>query len=262
MSAQLEKQIVSALASDPPPTLDRLLRLVADTEAAIITADKEAEHARAAFYDPVLTPDVHIARDAMERTQFTAQRLRTLLPRLQDKAREVEAAEARAEWRTRFEALERERDKLAAELRQTYPKVVSQLVDLFARIAANDATLSQLHQSRPSNAKGYLKGAELTARGLEDFTRDTLSLVARDRLQLPDWIESNKFAWPPPTERAAVLVAGAVSAVHDPRRYSSEWPAALREETDRRRAEEAKAIEAEAVRTAAAKLEYEKSLPR
>jgi hypothetical protein len=39
----------------------------------------------------------------------------------------------------------------------------------------------------------------------------------------------------PVAAMAQVLLANSVAATHDPRRYSADWPAALREETDRRR---------------------------
>ena len=56
-----------------------------------IEANNAAKIAKAEFFDPVMAPDVHIARDRMESTAAAAERLRTLLPRLEDKARQVEA---------------------------------------------------------------------------------------------------------------------------------------------------------------------------
>ncbi len=93
-SAQLEKRAVAALTAEAV-TAAALAQLIAETEAAIITADNTAEAARTAFYDPVASPDIHTARDAMESTQFAAARLHSLLPRLQEKARKVEAEEDR-----------------------------------------------------------------------------------------------------------------------------------------------------------------------
>ena len=45
------------------------------------------------------------------------------------------------------------------------------------RMAANDAELSRLHHSRPAGVAGYLPGAELVARNLENFSRDALPIV-------------------------------------------------------------------------------------
>jgi hypothetical protein len=221
---------------------------------------KHAEAARQAFLDPIQSPDANKARATVEATEFVASRLRTLLPRLQDKAREVEAKEDRREWLVDFAALADERNALAKELREVYPRAAARIADVLGRVAALDHRLSQLHQSRPSGAKGTLLGAELAARRLDAFTRDTPSLTRE--LRLPDWTESNRLAWPPPQTPAAVLLAGSVAATHDPRRYSADWREALREETDRRVAEEQKRLEQEAARVAEDKTAYERSLPR
>lgn len=157
-------------------------------------------------------------------------------------------------------ALAEERNALAKELRENYPTVVARLVSLFARIAANDAALSALHGSRPSGAKGYLLGAELIARGLDDFSRDQPSITRE--LRLPDWAESNKLLWPPPAVPAAVLLAEMVSQIHDPRRHSADWFAAQQADIARRKAEEQQRIEQEAALTEENRREYERSLPR
>jgi len=259
MTKTIEQKCVAALTAEPPPTLDQLLTLIAETEAGITEADTAAEVARAKFLDPIETPDINKARAVVEATEFTGDRLRSLLPRLKDKHREVEAAEDVREWRIDFAALAEERNALAKELRETYPAAVAALVSLFARIGANDAALSQLHGSRPSGAKGTLLGAELTARQLEAFTRDEPSLTRE--LRLPSWLVSSKLDWPPRELPASVMIAAAMPT-SDPRRHSADWFAALREETEHRKAQEQKSIEQEAERSAEAKRAYEASLPR
>jgi len=260
MSAQLEKQIVKALTVEPPPALDRLLTLVGEVESAIIEADNAAELARERFYDPVQSPDYHQARDRMESTQDAAARLRSLLPRLTDKYRAAAAAEERAKWQVRYDKLERERDELAKELAQFYPEFESRLVDLFNRLAINSAACSELHGSRPANAKGFLKGAELTARKLDDFTRDQPSVVRE--LRLPSWTDSSRTAWPPREIPASVLLAESIASQGDPRRHSGEWYQVLAEDVERRKAEEAQRIADEQRRVAEDRRAYEASLPR
>lgn len=256
----LEQRIVAAL-SDDSLSACALADLIGTTESAITAADAAAEAARVAFFDPIQTPDIHTARDAMEATQHVAARLGALLPRLKDKWRERANAEERAKWKVRYDVLERERNELAAELKKVYPVAVSQLVDLFNRIMVNEAALSALHGSRPAGAKGTLLGAELVARNLtEGFNRDQPP-ITRD-LKLPDWVESNRLAWPPASTPASVLLSESIATVHDRRRYSGEWPEALREETEQRKAQEQKLIADEAVRVAAEKAAYERALPR
>ena len=166
----------------------------------------------------------------------------------------------RKAWQVRFDALERERDQLAAELGELYPKVESQLVSVFARCANLDARLSALHQSRPSGCKGTLLSAELVARNLTEFSRDQFSLTRE--LKIPSFTESSRLSWPPRETPAAVLLAESIASQGDPRRHSGEWYKVLAEDTERRKSEEAKRLAEEQRRTAAAKLDYEKSLPR
>jgi hypothetical protein len=99
-----EKQITAALANRDI-TSDALASLIVDTEAAIAAAEQAAEHARARALDPALSPDPAQARQAMEDAAFAADRLRTLLPKLRAKHRQVAARETYAEWAQQFDAL-------------------------------------------------------------------------------------------------------------------------------------------------------------
>jgi DNA-binding transcriptional regulator YiaG len=53
-------------------------------------------------------------------------------------------------------------------------------VDLFVRITADEKELSALHQARPPGVMEDLVSAELHARGLDRFTRDTPSLLTSE----------------------------------------------------------------------------------
>jgi hypothetical protein len=257
----LEQRAVSALTADPPPSPAALLTLIGEVESGATAADAAAEQARQDYLDPIKCPSASAGRAKVEATEFVGSRLRSVLVRLEDRYREVEAAEAAAAWRTRYEALERERDQLAEEMARIYPASVNAIADVLSRAAELDRRLSALHGSRPTGAaKGYLLGVELTARQLDAFTRDQPSLTRE--LRLPDWVESCKLAYPAPTTPASVMIAETVSSVHDRRRHSSLWPEALREENARRVAEEQKRIEQEQRRVAADKAAYEASLPR
>jgi hypothetical protein len=94
-----------------------------------------------------------------------------------------------------YEALKAERDALASEFAEIYPAFEARITDLLPRIAANDAALSRLHQARPAGVAGHLLGAELVARSLDNFSRETPSIV-RD-LQLPSFAPGKPLAWPP-----------------------------------------------------------------
>jgi hypothetical protein len=132
--------------------------------------------------------------------------------RLQMHRQETEAREYLAQWKDDYGALKVERDQLAAEFREL-------LVDLFGRITANDAELSDLHQARPAGVALHLAGAELRARGLESFSRSDPSIVGE--LKLPDWERSDQTAWPKRVSFDPALIAPVV--VGDPRQYTADW---------------------------------------
>lgn len=258
----LEQTIVAAL-SDDNASAAALADLIATTESGIVEADAAFAAAQQALADPVQTPDIRAGQARVEAVEFVADRLRSLLPRLEDRYRELANAEARAEWSAKVAALERERDQLADELRATYQPATTKIADVLGRAADLDHRLSELHQSRPSGCKGILLGVELVARGLDSdsFTRDTPSLTKE--LRIPDWQDSAKLLWPPHETPASVLLADSIAAAHDdPRRHSADWHEVLAEETAARQAEEAKRIEAEAAHTAQEKRNYEEWLTR
>jgi len=250
MTAELEKQVVAALADDTLSAAS-LGELVATLEVAITEAERTATGAYTAFLDPIMTPSATEGRAACERTRFAADRLKTLLPKLQAKYRAVEAGEDRQEWQIDFTALAEERNSLAKELKSTYPAAVAALVNLFARVADLDHRIGQLHGSRPSGAKRFLLGAESTARGLEAFTRDQPSLTRS--LALPSFPESSKLAFPPPAASAGLLIASATPTDHP--RYSRDWHKA--EDTARRKSEEQQLISQETERQAESRRAYE-----
>jgi uncharacterized coiled-coil DUF342 family protein len=82
--------------------------------------------------------------------QFTADRLRKLLSKLQARYQQVRDEEQTTAWMAEYDAMRPERDALAEELRKLYPSAVAKVVDLFARISANDEALSALHQGSAS----------------------------------------------------------------------------------------------------------------
>jgi hypothetical protein len=116
-----------------------------------------------------------------------------------------------------------------------YPDFVTKILDLFARIAANDKKLSNLHQARPAGISRHLRSAELVARGLESFGRDNPSLT--QELKLPDWEQPTKLAWPPPQVPLGVLVAQSMASAPHPGgnwwQHNQERAAAVREEQQR-----------------------------
>ena len=203
--ASLEQRIASALTSEDIKAT-ALAELIAEAQTAIDVADRTAEETRNRALDPALSPDPKTARVAMEDAQFAADRLRTLLPRLQARHSEVGASEHLAAWREEFARVQAERDKLVEELRTVYPAVVEQLVDLFRRIAAIDQEVSQVNRHRPAGVD-HLHTVEREARG--HLERPDIPLTGNDGLRLPHLYRNGRpiFACPPPQPSLAAQMA-------------------------------------------------------
>jgi hypothetical protein len=182
----LEKRIAAALSNDT--TSADLASLIAETEAAISEAEATAHAARAKGLDLLASPDASKARTRMEDAAFTRDRLRTVLPRLREKLRVVEAAEYAARWEPEYKQVEAQRNEFAKDFASTYPKVVSQLIDLLRRTETCDREVGRINGSVPDGDGRRLLGVELTARGLDHFNVANPSIPGR--LQLPDWERS------------------------------------------------------------------------
>jgi hypothetical protein len=225
---------METIMSEQPPTLKERIDLAIQPDAAVASADlaaliKETETEiaetnqlwRSADKTLPLGLELMAAISVMEG-------LRLLLPKLQARYEYVHELEQlaaffaarKAEWLAEYEALKRERDALAEELPQVYPDAAGKIANLFARIANNDAALSELHQSRPDGLEQYLRSAELHARGLSSFSRNTPSLLAS--VHLFDW-DSGQQIWP--VRRSSLPASGfiATSMQVSGRRFTDEW---------------------------------------
>jgi hypothetical protein len=231
----LEQCIASALASEEIKAT-ALAELIVETQTAIDAADRTAEEERTKALDPVLSPDLKAARAAMEDARFAADRLRTLLPRLQVRHSELRKAEDLAAWRKDFEEVKAKRDTMAEEFRQRYPQLVDELVDLMQRMAHVDEEVSRVNGNG-----GTLHKVEREVRG-ELFQPD-IPLTGEDGLRLPLLHRKSGqplYAWPPPQPSlAAQMVAG----MRFPSGPGADWHASL-DERDRQRREESERLSA------------------
>jgi hypothetical protein len=198
----LEERIAAALTNNI--TSSDLASLIAETEESISLADTTAEAERVKALDPIASPDPVKARAAMENAAFTRERLRTVLPRLQRRIKQVEAAEYAAKWEPDFKRVEAQRDALAAEMREAYPAAVAQLADIFQRAADCDRECSRINGSAPDGEHRRLRRVELAARGVEGLLQPDVYLA--EMLRLPFfWRDRGPiYAWPPPAHRSTI----------------------------------------------------------
>ena len=256
MSATLEQRIATAFSSETAS--DVVAILIAEVETAIVAADKAAEMEREKALDPLASPDAAKARASMEDAAFTRDRLRNVLPRLQARLTELQAVEYAARWEVDFTQAEARRDEWARKYAQ-YPKIVAQFVDILRGAEEIDQECSRVNGSAPPGEHRRLRQVELIARGLDNFNRANPPITKA--VQLPDWTNSEKMAWPPPQPSLAAVFALSMVPSHDPR-YTADWAAALEKDNARRAATEARWAEEEAARQEESRRAYEASLRR
>ena len=199
MSDALEKKCLAALQGDLGAA--ELAALMTEVQSAISEADALASKECQRAQNPLATSaaDARAARKAMDDAQFVADRLRTLLPLLVQQHQEVVRREALTSWQAQYAEIEAQRDAVAAELAQTYPQLVSQLLDLFQRVAVMDAEISRINISAPYGVSDRLARTELVARGLSDPIMQP-DVVLMDHVRLPHFKRGDGavLAWPPP----------------------------------------------------------------
>lgn len=253
-----EQQIAQALSHPGVASAD-LDELISKTEEAVAEAAATAQAEREKALDPIASPDAAKAEQSIWAAEFSRDRLRALLSRLWERLDEIEAAEKAARWEADYAAIEAKRDALANELAEMYPNLTAQLCDMFQRAKAIDQECSRINGEAPAGEHRRLLGVELTARGLESFTRSNPSLM--DAVKLPDWADSDRMVWPPPQAPLAALLAASMVPPPDAQ-FTANWAAAREKDVARRADAEARWAKEKEMRQAESRRAYEASLRR
>jgi hypothetical protein len=154
----------------------------------------------AAFTDGA-TPDTVVA--LIEETQSAGHaagdRLQAVVSRLRERLTELQTAEENDRRRAAYEAARAERDQLAAELVRVYPPLAAQLADLLGRLRASDDRIEYMNAHALPRGCGPLLVAELVARNLDGWVRNSVDIprIAR-RVQLPafEYGAHHPYVWP------------------------------------------------------------------
>jgi hypothetical protein len=214
MSA-LEERIASALADDAISSV-RLGELITETREAIEAAEQRAEQERAIALDPLRSPDAATAREAVVSAEFARNRLRTVLPRLEQRYEKVRRVEVKARWVASYESTKAKVDAAAEELKSLYSEFVYPFVDLMLRIRQIDAEAKRVmdakpypEASEPADSRCLL-ATELVARELRGIRPD---LTLDRSLVLPDFKYPGRQAWPPYEVPWSVQYAESIAAM-------------------------------------------------
>jgi hypothetical protein len=212
----LERRIASALVDDAVTSIE-LSKLISETQDAIKAAEQKAEHERAFALDPLHSPDAVKAREAMASAEFARDRLRTVLPRLEQWFEKVRRVEAKNRWVENYEITKAKVDAAAEELKSLYSEFVYPFVDLMLRIRQIDAESKRVMDTKPSPEAGEpydgrrLLATELVARGVISVGHSGLTLDGG--VVLPDFTNPEKRAWPPYEVPWSVQHAETIAAI-------------------------------------------------
>lgn len=164
MAQTLENRITSALRD--ASRLTDVQSVIAEVEAE--TTRMQDMHASevARSIDPSLTtPAAREARNNAADYEHDVRRLRASHELLSKRRQAILDDESYAQRVQRYDAAVKERDDLAAVIRDRYPQIAMEILDIVIRIKASDATCSAVNQDRP-RGRPALESAEALARGV------------------------------------------------------------------------------------------------
>lgn len=194
----LDDRIAAAFTADT--TSESVATLIGKVETAAATADHAAQHARSRALDPALSAaEVAAARREMDDAAFRRERMQTAVAKLGERLAELKSQEEQARRRAAYDAAIIERDKLAAEMAEVYPRLANKLADLAARVDASDRELTRINTRALPNGAAYLLGAEALARGLRSYNDGTAGIPrVTHQLRLPafEYDPFGAYAWP------------------------------------------------------------------
>jgi hypothetical protein len=150
MVANLDEKVAAALKGEVPS--GEIEHLVEEVEAAVISAGKAAETAKAQALDPALPVGaVASARHAAEDQGFWRQRLEIAGKRLRHRLLEAKEREEEARRIMAYAEAQERRDGLAAELANAEDAILK-LAHLLVRIEASDRELRRINLGLPRGA--------------------------------------------------------------------------------------------------------------
>jgi hypothetical protein len=253
---KLERRVASVISNGSASSA-ALTELIGEVAAAAEAAAQAAADAREQALDVTATADIGAASAAVVAAELTRDRLAATVPRLRQRLSEALSSEHAARWRNDYERVEQRRDAAAAKFAEACPRLLAELAALFRNNDEIDAECSRVNSNAPSGEARRLRGVELQARGMTEFTSTQPSISAT--IRLPDYAHSATAAWPLPQPHFAATFAAMTPVVRDIRHTDRWWEAAEQDAAERRQIAERRAAEQHAA-DAARRAEYERGL--
>jgi hypothetical protein len=90
-------------------------------------------------------------RSALDEAIWRRDKLQGAVSALRQRHQQILAQEQRAQWNVAADAVEARRDELTEVFASTYPEIISQLIELFARVKEMDAEVDQINGQAPDS---------------------------------------------------------------------------------------------------------------
>lgn len=162
MAQPLETRITAALRDSS--RLKDVETTISDVTREIASTQKRCDQQTARSIDPALTtPQAREARNNAADLEHDVRRLNASLDLLKARHQAILDDESYARRVARYDAAEKERDDLVQIIRERYPLIVLELLDLVNRIVANDAECQAVNRDRPRDKPG-LASSEVIGR--------------------------------------------------------------------------------------------------
>jgi hypothetical protein len=204
----LESRLGAVLA-DAHASSSELRELIEAAEAEANAAESGAKRLHAEALTLGCTDAGALEQQAIAADLMVA-RLDAALPRLDDLLRKEAADDYARKWRARRDRALVARETMATRLAH-YREIAAQLVNIFEEVQYLDAHIIEpVNQSRPAS-EPPITTCELYVRKLESFSRSIPSIL--EKVQLPDWTESERLMWPKKAQSIGLLVAGAMAVI-------------------------------------------------
>lgn len=170
--------------------------MIEQVEGVIAVAEKMAAAEETKALDLTKSPDANKARAAMEETAFARDRLKAVLPKLQQQYATAYAAEEAVKLNAEHARIKAMVVAEAGKFARCRA-LMEQLAERFASAKAIDEEVSRFNISSPP---GYhIDGVEATARNLQ-ISAHAPSVI--DKTVLQTWEPGGRSLWPPPRDPA------------------------------------------------------------
>ena len=210
----LDEKINAALGNSRM-AIDDLQQLVGEIETGIREGAKQVRQEHDRSLDPSTSPvDRDRAAQRSASADLECRRLARALITLRARLAEILQQERRERWLARYQRHAADCDVLATELRDSYPSIAKQLVELLQRVEACDRESAAINHDAPDDEFRRLGKVELIARQLDQFSSSQPSII--ETLVLPHWVESNRNLWPPPRPSFAEVYAQGMAVTPHP----------------------------------------------